>query len=200
MSHLTVSAGSRKRGPVLSSTRRSNIGAMYKSCILIMSLVGLLSGAGAMANQSSVSLEGPPKSYAIDDVSVRVHIQGARGLAMPQVTLNGNGTGTLERDQQTSSFAYPSKDLLRVVNALYRIRFFGLHDDPGVTYSVLLRDDGMVVTQALKMSDVGSTRVCFSVGSYEKCVSYVGDGPAELNDIVRTVVAQAERLAGVPAR
>lgn len=153
-----------------------------------------------MANQTSVSLDGPPKSYPIDDVAVRIHIQSARGLPMPQVTLSGNGTGTLERDQQTSSFAYPSKDLLLVVNALYRIRFFSLQDDPGVTYSVFLRDDGMVVTQALKMSDVGSTRVCFSAGNYEKCVSYVGEGPAELNDIVRTVVAQAERLAGVPAR
>ncbi|WP_323034209.1 hypothetical protein [Pararhodobacter sp.] len=153
-----------------------------------------------MANQSSVSLDGPPKSYPIEDVAVRVHIQGARGLAMPQITLNGNGTGTLERDQQTSSFAYPSKDLLVLMNALYRIHFFGLQDDPGVTYSIFLRDDGMVVTQALKMSDVGSTRVCFSAGSYEKCVTYVGDGPAELSDIVRTVVTQAERLAGVPAK
>ena len=117
-----------------------------------------------------------------------------------QITLSGNGTGTLERDQQTSSFAYPSKDLLLVVNALYRIRFFSLQDDAGVSYSVFLRDDGMVVTQALKMSDVGSTRVCFSAGSYQKCVTYVGDGPAELNDIVRTVVAQAERRAGVPAK
>ena len=103
-----------------------------------------------MANQSSVSLDGPPKSYPIDDVSVRVHIQGARGSARPQVTLNGNGTGTLQRDQQSSSFAYSPKDLLQVVNALYGIRFFGLQDDPGVTYSVFLRDDGMVVTQALK--------------------------------------------------
>ena len=176
------------------------MGVMYKPCFLIVWLLGLMSGADAMANQASVGPGGPPKSYRIEDVTVRVQIQATRGLPMRQVILSGNTTGTLERDQQKLSFAFPSKDLLAVVNTLYRMRFFNLQDSPGVRYSVFLKDDGMVTTQALKMNDVGDTRVCFSAGKYEKCVSYVGDGPAELQDIVRDVFTQAERLAGVPAK
>jgi hypothetical protein len=152
-----------------------------------------------MANQTGVGPAGPPLSYRIEDVAVRVQIQATRGLPVRQVTLSGNATGTLERGQQKSSFVYPSSDLLQVVNALYRIRFFNLQDSQEVRYSVFLKD-GMVTTQALKMNDVGPTRVCFSAGKYEKCVSFVGDGPSELQEIVRDVFAQAERLAGVPAR
>ena len=176
------------------------MGAMYKTTFKLAWLLVLLSGAGAMANQAGVGPGEPPKSYRIEDVAVRVQIQGARGLPEQRVALNGNTSGTLERGQKNSSFVYPTSDLMAVVNALYRIRFFAIPDSTGVRYSVFLNSDGMVVTQALKMNDIGQTRVCFAAGSYEKCVSYVGDGPTELNDIVRNVFVQAERLATVPAK
>lgn len=152
-----------------------------------------------MAAESSVGHRGPPKSYRLDEVSVRIQTQGSRGVPVRRITLNGTGTGTLERDQQKSSFAYSSKDLLVGVNALYAMRFFTMPDDYFVTFSVFLKDDGSIGTQAMNLSDTGSTQVCFVAGSFEKCVAYGAHGPQELADFVQRVVAQTGQTAG-PAK
>jgi hypothetical protein len=111
-----------------------------------------------------------------------------------RVSLSGTGSSTLERGDQKLSFRYADKDMLVLLNKLYRIRFFELPTRYTAKYSVFLKDDGSVGTQALKMSDASSTNVCFTVMAYEKYVTYSSEAPRELEDMVQRIFSEADRL------
>lgn len=153
-----------------------------------------LIGGSTMAAERSFTAGGPPLNYRLDELSVRLLRQPGHGLPGLRVSLAGTGAALLERDGQKRHFSYPVKDLLALVNELYRIRFFELPTTYATKYSVFIKEDGLLGTQGLRMSDASSTRVCFAVAGYEKCVSYGADGPRELEEIVLHVLADAERL------
>lgn len=187
--------GSRPRGPVFSSGRICAMPKLRRYVLPgILSALLCLIGGSAMAAERSFVAGGPPLDYRLDELSVRFLRQPGHGLPGWRVSLAGTGVALLESDGQKRHFSYPVKGLLALVNELYRIRFFELPTTYATKYSVFIKDDGLLGTQGLRMSDASSTRVCFAVAAYEKCVSYGADGPRELEALVQHVVADTERL------
>ncbi|HNP26864.1 MAG TPA: hypothetical protein PKM20_08990, partial [Nitrosomonas sp.] len=80
------------------------------------------------------------------------------------------------------------------LNELYAIRFFELPASYFVKRSIFLKKDGFISTQIRRMIDAPNTSICFTVVTYEKCVSYDADGPYELRSIEQRVFDEAERL------
>ncbi len=149
-----------------------------------------------MATELSLGEGGPPLTYRLDEVSVRlIRHPGNPALPIRRVVLSGAGGATLERDGERMRFSYGNRELLALLNALYKIRFFDLPSQYNTRYSVFLKDDGTVGTEALRMPDSASTSICFAVSGYEKCVSYGRSGPLELEDIAKQIFSDAGRLA-----
>lgn len=154
-----------------------------------------LVGMNAMAAKAGHSVGKPPASYPLDEVRVQVTRQPARGGATVQrVRLTGSGSAMLERGGHSLPFRYDRKDLMTLMNAFYRMRFFEMSADTTTRYSIVLQDDGTVRTSMLRVSDASSTQVCFSVASYSKCVTYSSDPPGELESVVQQVFDEADRL------
>ncbi len=151
--------------------------------------------ANAMSAERTLGPGGPPLAYQLDEVSVRVQRQFGHGRPTQLISLIGKGSATLERGAHKQVFDYPAKDLLAVLNELYKIQFFEMPATMRPKYSVFLKNDGSIGTQASHMSDAGSTKFCFTLPGYEKCVSYGADGPRELEDLVRRLFAEADKLA-----
>src|ERR1019366_940403 len=117
----------------------------------------------AMAADPTLGAGGPPMTYRLDQVTVLVTRHPGPASRIRRVSLSGTGSATLERDGLSLPFRYPAKDLLALLNDLYKLRFFELPADYSGRYSVFLKDDGSVATKALRMSDVPGTSVCFTV-------------------------------------
>ena len=156
--------------------------------------VSCLTGSCSMATERNPGAAGPPSTYRLDEVSVRLTRQPGHGLPTRRISLSGTGDAALERDRQNLPFRYESRELLALLNELHRIRFFDLPTNYRARYSVFLRDDGTVGTEVLKMSDASSTSICFAVPSYEKCVTYSTEGPAELEKLAQRIFSEAEQL------
>lgn len=194
MARQASATGFRKRDPVF-SCGRGEIPPAARVWLHVGLLIGLLVGTSAMAAQPSLGSSGPPLTYRLEDVGVHLTRQpGSSAFPIRRLSLSGTGSATLERDGQTLPFRYAPKDLLALLNELYRIRFFDLPTNLGVRYSVFLKDDGTVVTSALRMADASSTKVCLTVADYEKCVTYGRAGPYELERLARRLFADADRL------
>lgn len=147
----------------------------------------------SMATEQSLGVGGPPLTYRIDEVSVRLtRHPGNPALPIRRVILSGAGDATREHGGKSVRFPYGSKDLLALLNELYKIRFFDLPTQYNTQYSVFLKDDGTVRTAALRMPDSGSTSICFAVTGYEKCVTYGRDGPLELEIIAKQIFSDAD--------
>lgn len=150
-----------------------------------------------MAADRTLGPNGPPLAYRIDEVTLRLtRHPGNFAFPIRRVSLSGTGSASLESDGQSVQFPYATKDLLVLLNELYRIRFFDLPEKYTTRYSIFLKDDGIVGTSALRMTDAGSTSICFLVAEYEKCVIYGRDGPFELENIAKRIFADTEGLAG----
>jgi hypothetical protein len=156
-----------------------------------------LTGSYSMATERNPGASTVPGTYRLDEVGVRITQSPGRAASTKNqiLKLSGSGEGTLERNSQTVSFRYESKALLALLNDLYRIRFFDLPANYSVGRSVVLKDDGTVGTQFLKMTDAPSTSVCFSLPVYEKCVTYGSNGPQELESVVRRLWDEADQWA-----
>ncbi len=149
-----------------------------------------------MPTQKSLGAGGPPLTYRFDEVSIQMMRQsGNATVPNRHATLSGTGSASLERDGRTLPFRYAPEALLKLLNELYKIHFFDLPTNATARHSVSLKADGTVVTSVLRMSDRSSTRVCFALPSYEKCVTYSGDSPRELADIAQRVFSEADGLA-----
>lgn len=156
--------------------------------------VSCLTGSCSMATERNPGAGGPPLAYRLDEVSIHLTRQPGHGFPIRRVSLSGTGSATLERDKQNLPFRYESRELLALLNEFYRVRFFDLPTNYRARYSVFLKDDGTVGTEVLKMSDASSTSICFAVPSYEKCVTYSTEGPAELEKLAQRVFSEAEQL------
>lgn len=148
-----------------------------------------------MASERSLGPGSPPLVYRIDEVSVRItRHPGNPNFSVRRLSLSGDGSATLERDGKRVQFPYTAQDLLAFLNELYKIRFFDLPTEYTTRYSVFLKSDGTVGTAALDMLDTESTSVCFAVPGYKKCITYRSDGPLELENIVKRIFSDAERV------
>ena len=152
-----------------------------------------------MAAISDASPAGPPLSYRIDAVVIRMTLPPERQGDTPrQLQLSGTGSATLESQGQRRAFPHTPQAQVAVLDALYRMRFFNLPTQSAARYSVVLREDGMVLTQALRMVDAPTGRVCVSVAAYEKCVTFGTTEPSALAQLVERTFADAQQRAIKP--
>ncbi|SOD42589.1 hypothetical protein [Nitrosovibrio sp. Nv4] len=152
-----------------------------------------------MAADRTLGPNGPPLAYRIDEVTLRLtRHPGNSAFPIRRISISGTGSASLEHDGRLVQFPYATKDLMILLNELYKIRFFDLPVKYTTRYSIFLKEDGIVGTSALRMADAGSTSVCFAVAEYEKCVTYGRDGPLELENIAKRIFAdtEGEGLAG----
>ena len=171
--------------------------------ISLMITIGGLVGGSVFAAETSGGLASPPAEYRLDDVRVLLtRHPGMRKAPIQQIELSGKGNATLKRDSTSVSFQYKTPQLLDLLNKLYSIRFFELPASYFVQRSIFLKDDGSIGTQIRRMMDAPSSSICFTVSTYEKCVSYGADGPHELRSIEQHLFSEAEYLtkSGVPAK
>lgn len=160
----------------------------------ILACLSLIAGSAAWAADPGASTGEPPLRYRLDAVTVTLLRQPGRGaFSIRRLTLPGHGQATLERDGAVHPFPYAPGELLALVNGLYRTRFFSLPDDCTPRLSVVLKDDGTVVPSILRLADAASTKVCFAVDGYEKCVTYAHDSLDGLEQIVQRAFADADR-------
>lgn len=166
-------------------------------CLITSLLIFMsgLTGSCSMATERNAGTAGPPGTYRLDEVRVRLTQTPGRAASTKNyvLTLNGTGSGTLERNNQTLAFQYEPKALMALLNDFYRIRFFELPSDFSVGRSVILKNDGSIGTQFLKMTDASSTSVCFSLPTYEKCVTYAANGPRELETMAQRLLDDADQ-------
>ncbi|BCT67767.1 hypothetical protein [Nitrosospira sp. NRS527] len=164
--------------------------------LIIIACVGMPTAMSAESViTGSLGPSGPPLTYPIDDVHIRLtRHPGNAAFPVQRVNLSGSGSATLERDGKIMPFTYQVKNLLALMNEFYRIRFFDMPDDYANRYSVFLKDEGTVETSALHMLDAGGMRICFTAARYEKCVNYGDEGPSELEDIARQIFSAADIL------
>ena len=157
-----------------------------------------LGASNAVAAASAAEAGRPPATFRSDDVSFSIVWQPGHGPSLPalRIALSGKGSGTLQRGKDKSSFTYSGDDLFAVLNELYRIRYFDLPNDYTQNTSIFRREDGTLGTQSLRASDLSTTRVCLTIAAYEKCVTYAKDGPAELEQLVRRLIADVEQRTG----
>ena len=151
-------------------------------------------GSASMAGERALGPDGPPLAYPIQEVNLHLTRQpGNAAFPVRRINLSGKGTAAFERGEEFLQIPYSTSTLVALLNELYRIRFFELPSQYTARYSVFLKDDGMIATSALRMMDAESTRICFAVTGYEKCVTYGRDGPHDLENIVNRVFDDIEK-------
>lgn len=144
---------------------------------------------------------GLPPTYRLDEINIRLtRHAGARADSTAQrISISGTGSATLEQDGRKMLFTYSSEDLLTMLNAFYKIKFFDLPTRYNLRQSVFLKEDGSIGTSVLRMVDTASTTVCFSIPNYEKCITYSSDGPRDLEELTQQIFAKANWLANASA-
>ncbi|WP_227869182.1 hypothetical protein [Nitrosospira lacus] len=171
---------------------RTPYGLLAAILLIVIACLGMTM---SIAAERSLGPGGPPLTYGIDEVRIRlIRHPGNAALPAQRVSLSGSGSATLEQDGKTLSFTYEVTDLLAVINALYKIRFFDLPGDYTNQYSVFLKDGKTVETTALRMLDVNVMNICFTVAGYEKCVSYSDGQLPDLENIAKRIFSGANEL------
>jgi hypothetical protein len=159
---------------------------------LVLTFAGFTNDSIALDPSGKVGL---PLSYKIEEVRISVTRRSGNPFPIHRLIFWGSGNATLERDGKSVSLNYPEKDLMIVLNELYKIRFFELPEDYSTEYSVFVNSDNVVQTISLRLSDAESTRVCFAVANYKKCVTYSHKGPLELENLVKQLFADVDKFA-----
>lgn len=152
-----------------------------------------------MAANAPSSPAAPPLSYRIETVVIRMTLPPERQADTPQqLHLSGTGSATLERQGQRQPFSHTPQAQVAVLDALYRLQFFSLPTHASTRFSVVLRDDGTVLTQAMRQTDAPTGRVCVSIAAYEKCVTFSTTEPSALGQLVERTFADAQQRAVKP--
>lgn len=160
---------------------------------LVLIFAGFTNDSIALDTGGKVGL---PLSYKIEEVRISLTRRpGNPAFPIHRLIFLGSGNATLERDGKSVSLNYPDKDLIYVLNEFYKIRFFELPEDYSTEYSVFVNSENVVQTISLRLSDAESTRVCFAVANYKKCVTYSHKGPLELENLVKQLFADVDKFA-----
>lgn len=163
--------------------------------LLLAALPALLGPLVAMAAERTPPA-GPPTSYRLDAIKLRLQRQPGQGQPKLSLVVADAGNATLEsgRPPITVGFTLPADDVLALLSGLYRLRFFDLPAVLRARPSVFLMPDGAVGTQIANRMDTTSCMVCITLPGYEKCVRYAeGDGPPDLEAWVQAAFATAQR-------
>ncbi|MDD2760825.1 MAG: hypothetical protein PHH11_11090 [Methylomonas sp.] len=153
----------------------------------------LLMGVTAMSNpaQAADAKPMPPAQYPLAEVSISILHQTGHGIPGGyEIAIHGNGNGYKQNTDANpvKIETYISNEiLLELLNDFYRIHFFELGDTYLVKKQVLLRDNALVATTALKMADVSSKKLCIQLADYKKCVTIVGDQPVEASQLAAKI-------------
>ena len=166
---------------------------------LLMLVAGELTGPGLAAAGPPSAAVWPPMTYPLDEARVSVQRVAAHGLSPQRVVVAGSGDGRLERQGQSATFGVDRDSAVKIINALYGMRFFDLPAYLLPQRSVFRKDDGSVGTQAMKQHDATVTTVCFTLPGYEKCVVYEANPPRELEELVQRLLADSELRVALPA-
>lgn len=157
-----------------------------------------LTAVMSMANETKSTDGWPPFDYGLAEASVRIQWLPSHGLPQQTLNLGGTGRASFERDGSTLQFTLTTDEFLGVVNELYRLRFFDLAEQLRPRRSVFMKEDGSVGTQASKMHDALTTKVCFSLSQFTKCVAYEAGPPLELDGLVQRLGAEARQRVTPP--
>jgi hypothetical protein len=195
---LVMSNPGAQRHPTRCFVSQSSIAPVIPYGSLLIGFLIFISCFGvkqSFAVERSLGSAGPPLAYGIEGTSIRLtRYSGSRASSPKRVVLSGRGSARLEQDGKSEHFSYPKRNFLAHLNELYRIRFFELPADYTARYTVAFRDDRTVETAALPMADIASTRICFAVDKYEKCITFSDQSPCELKDIATQIFSEAGRL------
>lgn len=148
----------------------------------------------------------PPSEYDLSDVVVRYRQVNALRLALPdpckmgphsiEATLHGGGELVVERkylqDVQCPDSLFksklPSSDFSRLVNEIYRARFFELGDTYSSQPGIHVGDDGHVVETITVSSDVPEFTLSVEIGDFHKTVALLaGAEVPSLRPIFETI-------------
>lgn len=138
-----------------------------------------------------------PQAFEAGDLSIHFSRRAGNAAYKPwEVHMSGAGGGTLIHDGKHSPLAYPSNDVVALLNALFEIRFFDLPAQYSTQDVAQLLDRGSVRLIQKFTSSASGNSVCVNIAAFEKCVRYGPQGPVELDRVFQRVLADAERLAG----
>jgi hypothetical protein len=134
----------------------------------------------------------PPLQYELSQVTISIRHQTSRGIPGGyELSVSGDGSGSYVQNKVGNPVTINrqiSKDqLLELINTFYQIHFFELADTYSSRKQVLLRDDGSVATIAIKLVDMGGTKVCIRIADYQKCITMVDNQPVAVADLVKTI-------------
>lgn len=136
----------------------------------------------------------PPSSYHINDTNIRVTLHpGSPAFSIKWINLSAKGGALLERDGATMQLSFAHPELLKLVNELYKMRFFELPSDYIAEYSIVQKDDGTLVTMISSTDDEPSTSVCIQIKEYKKCIIYGRKGPRELANLVDRIFTEVDK-------
>lgn len=163
--------------------------------LLVSALVGVAAASDQAPLTKTLGPTGPPLSYRIQDVTIRLVRQAGFGPGGGySIQVHGDGTGHYWYSQPPSppeewdlSISRPA--IVDLLNAFYKARFFELDTSYADQYGVTVSQEGVVTTTVTDAADAGATILTIRVGSYEKSVSWSLWAPAELATLGLKVTA-----------
>lgn len=133
----------------------------------------------------------PPAQYPLAEVAISIlHQTGHRIPGGYEIAIHGDGTGYLQNagvNPVKTERQISNDTLIELLNDFYRIHFFELADTYRVKKQVLLRDNALVATTAMKMADVSSKKLCVQLADYQKCVTIIDGQPAEAAQLIAKI-------------
>jgi len=142
----------------------------------------------AEAGDDMQALRVPPSQYPLVRVEISIRYQPGRGLQGGyEITIQGDGRGYYRANAITTELQISDGTIVELLNDFYRIHFFDLADNYQIKKRVVLRDDNLVATTAMKITDISSKRLCIQLADYQKCVTIVNDQPADPAQLINKI-------------
>lgn len=162
-------------------TKLTVFGAVLSGLTFLMSC--------AMAGDQSSERFVPPRQYQLEDVAITIlHQTSHRIPGSYKISIGGDGQGSYTSGKAgEKKFTLKGETLLELLNDFYRIHFFELKDTWTVKNQVALLDDNSILVSPMRLVDVSSKQICLALADYNKCVTVVGNQPAELSNLISKI-------------
>ncbi len=133
-----------------------------------------------------------PEGYRLSEVTIHLTRSVAGGSPLPRnITFSLDGGRQIEAGQRRINQPLTPKELMQLLDGLYRLRLFALPEDWTVVEGVGLDAHGVVRRRALSPADADWTRICLRTGKSEKCVRFSDAGPSDLANWASTQFTEA---------
>ncbi|WP_026602661.1 hypothetical protein [Methylomonas sp. 11b] len=161
---------------------------MYKSSLSSLLLLGVIAMFNLAEADETLARSAPPTQYPLAQVAISILHQTGHGIPGGyEIAIQGDGNGFYLQNALKTELHISSVTLIDMLNDFYRIHFFELADTYQVKKQVLLRDNFLVATTAMKMADTSSKKLCIQLADYQKCVTIVNDQPAEAAQLITKI-------------